>query len=205
MSIARRVTQGLIMSPALPAVATLGGWLRLDRIFEQSWRSVRRGQVRMLTPSEIHEAIRVFDNSIPYEQVRVVERSTLAQGIAALSGQVHLPQGQRLAVTVFHTLHFSTALQPGNADMPWMIHELTHVWQYCQWGPRYMTDALQAQSRYGPDAYDFSAGVASGWAWEAFNPEQQAEIARAYYEALQAGTGAEVYQPYIAVLQRARG
>jgi hypothetical protein len=205
MSIARRMTQGLIGSPALPAVATLGGWLRLDRVLEWSWRLARRSHVRMLTPVEIHEAIRVFDNSIPYEEVRVVEHSSLAQRIAALSGKVHLPQGQRLAVTVFHTLHFSTALQPGNADVPWMIHELTHVWQYCQWGPRYMTDALQAQARYGPEAYDISAGVAAGWAWEAFNPEQQAEIARAYYEALQVGTGAEVYEPYVEVLRRGRG
>jgi hypothetical protein len=204
MGFARAATQRLIMSPALPAVAILGGWLRLDRLFEVSWRWARRDRVRRLQPVEIHEAERVFGHSIPYEDVRIVEASPLALRIAALSGQVHLPQGKNLAVTVFYTIHFGTKLRPDNRDMPWLAHELTHVWQYCQRGPRYLTDALRAQSEYGEDAYKFEEGVAQGWAWEHFNPEQQGEIARAYYRGLVQGQDVSALQSYIDVLRRGR-
>jgi hypothetical protein len=204
MGVARAVTQRLIMSPVLPAAAILGGWLRLDRLFEVSWRQARRDRVRRLRPAEIHEAERIFGPSIPYEDVRIAEASPLAQRIAALSGHVHLPQGKNLAVTVFYTVHFSTELRSDNQDMPWLAHELTHVWQYCQRGPRYLTDALRAQSEFGPDAYKFEDGVAQGWAWEQFNPEQQGEIARAYYKGLIQGGDVSALQPYVDVLRRGR-
>ena len=204
MGVARAVTQRLIKSPALPAAAILGGWLRLDRMFEVSWRWARRDRVRRLSPIEIHEAERVFGNSIPYEEVRVVEESPLALRTAALSGQVHLPQGKNLAVTVFYTIHFTTELRSDNRDMPWLTHELTHVWQYCQRGARYLTDALQAQAEYGKDAYKFEEGLAEGWAWDRFNLEQQGEIARAYYRGLVQGRDVSAFQPYIDVLRGAR-
>lgn len=204
MGVARAVTQRLIKSPALTAAAILGGWLHLDRMFEVSWRWARRDRVRRLKPVEIHEAERVFGQSIPYEDVRVVEASPLALQIAALSGQVHLPQGKNLAVTVFCTIHFTTELRPDNRDMPWLAHELTHVWQYCQRGARYLTDALRAQAEYGKDAYKFEEGLAEGWAWEQFNPEQQGEIARAYYKGLVQGRDVSALQPYIDVLRRGR-
>ena len=108
----------------------------------------------------------------------------MALWIAALSSHVHLEQDRPLGVTIFCTVHFTTELRSANADLPWLIHELTHVWQYCQRGPRYLVDALQAQSKHGADAYDIQEGLAKGWAWETFNLEQQSEIASALYRAL---------------------
>jgi hypothetical protein len=204
MGIARSVTQAFLKSPVLPATAIVGGWLRLDRLYEVSSRWARRSRVRRLSPLEIQEAERVFGNSIPYEDVRVVEESPFAKRIAALSGRVHLPQGERLAVTVFKTIHFTTKLRPEVQDMPWLIHELTHVWQYCQRGTRYLSDALQAQARHGEGAYDFETGLEEGWDWDEFNLEQQGDIARAYYRALIAGRAVKVYEPHIDVLRSAR-
>jgi hypothetical protein len=200
MSVARSITQGFIKSPILPAAAAFSGWLRLDRLAEALWRSARRGKARRLHPMEIHEAIRVFGNSIPYEDVLVVEESALARRIAALSGRVHLPQGKHLAVTLFRTVHFSTGLGVDNKDMPWLVHELTHVWQYYQRGPRYLTDALRVQAEYGQDAYTIGKGIAEGWLWEQFNLEQQGDIAREYYRALVEGRDVSAYRRYIDVL-----
>ena len=204
MGISRFITRALIQGPVLPAMAILGGLLGLDRLVDRSSRRVRRGQARRLTPPEILEAERVFGNAIPYEDVRVVESSGLAKSIAALSNRVHLQQQGNLAVTVFNTIHFSTELETDLGDMPWLIHELTHVWQYCHRGPRYLTDALQAQSQLGDGAYDIRQGMAEGWPWERFNPEQQGDIARDYYRALVARRDAsalQVYEPYLKVLR----
>jgi hypothetical protein len=88
--------------------------------------------------------------------------------------------------------------------MPWLIHELTHVWQYSHRGPRYLTDALQAQSQLGEEAYDIEQGMAEGWPWERFNLEQQGDIARGYYKALLAHHDAHalrVYEPYVKELR----
>jgi hypothetical protein len=201
MPIARSIIQGFIKSPILPAITIVGGWLRLDRLFEVTWRWMRRKRVRRLRPLEIQEAERVFGDTIPYEDIRIVERSPLALWIASLSRQVHLAQDKRLGVTIFYTIHFGTELQPDNADMPWLVHELTHVWQYVRRGPRYLADALQAQSEQGRDAYEIQQGLIEGWAWEQFSLEQQGEIARAFYKALLRDQDTTVYRPYIAVLR----
>lgn len=203
MGIARSLTQGLFKSRAFPAAAAALGVLRIDRVINASSRWVSRDQVRRMHPPEIHEAQRVFGNSISYQDVRVVEASPVAQRIAELSGHVHLEQDEKLAVTVFNTIHFSTELQPDIKDMPWMIHELTHVWQYFRMGSRYLGLALQAQALHGKKAYDISQGLDEGWTWDQFNLEQQGNVARAYYRAQLKGKDTEVFEPYVAVLKGA--
>ena len=204
MGVARSITQRLIKSPVLPAAVILGGWLRLDRLFEVSWRRARRDRVRLLTPVEIHEAQRVFANTIPYEKVRVAENSPFALRLASLSGHVHLRSDRPLGVTVFFTIHFTGELAPENRDMPWLIHELTHVWQYSRWGPRYLASALQAQAKDGWDAYNIDKGLAEAWPWDQFNFEQQGDIARAYYRALIGEQDVSVFEPYVKILRSAK-
>jgi hypothetical protein len=133
--------------------------------------------------------------------VRIVENSPVAHRIARLSGQVHLEQNRPLGMTIFHTIHFTQALDPDYADMPWLIHELTHVWQYLQRGPRYLTDALRAQAQLGEEAYDIEQGLTEGWPWSKFNAEQQADIARDYYRALVSGQNLITFSPYINILR----
>jgi hypothetical protein len=204
MGVARSVTQRMLKGSVLPALATVGGWLRLDRAFEGTWRFARRKRIRMMRPMEIHEAERVFGSSIPFERVRIVEDSPLARRVAALSGQVHLEQDRPLAVTLFLTIHFTHRLSRDTSDMPWLAHELTHVWQYLQRGPRYLTDALRAQAQHGKAAYDITKGVAEGWPWDAFNAEQQGEIARELYKALVKGDDVGPFLTYAEVLQGKR-
>jgi hypothetical protein len=202
MGIARSITQAFLKSPVLPATATVAGWLKIDRLFDNTWRWTNRGRVRRMLPAEIDEAERVFGHTIPYLDVRLVESSPVAARIARLSGQVHMAHDTALAVTIFNTIHFERDLRPDNADMPWLIHELTHVWQYVQHGPRYLTDALQAQARAGKEAYSIEEGIAQGWPWERFNLEQQGDVAKAYYYALRDGLDLRPYAAYAAVLRR---
>ena len=88
--------------------------------------------------------------------------------------------------------------------MPWLVHELTHVWQYCQLGPRYLVDALQAQAEYGHAAYDIETGLAECWPWDRFNLEQQGDVARACYLTLSKGDDASAFDPYSTTLRTAR-
>jgi hypothetical protein len=200
MTLGRSITQMFLKGRILLVLAAVVEWLRLDRALDTTARWVRRRSRRMLTPVEIHEALRVFGNSIPYEDVRIVEDSALARRVARISSSVHLAQEQKLAVTLFRTVHFSTRLAQDGSDMPWLIHELTHVWQYCQWGPRYLVDALHAQAEHGHAAYDITQGMAEHWPWNKFNFEQQGDVARACYVALSAGDDASRFAPYAAVL-----
>lgn len=185
----------------LDALADLVGRIYLDRCIELVWRTVRRDGMRRLHPQEIRAAEHVFGYTFPYEDVRVYENSPFAAFLVSLSNRVHLPQDRGLGVTVFNTIHFSVQLEPDHADIPWLIHEMTHVWQYRQYGPRYLVDALQAQAEFGHGAYEFREGVAQGRPWERFNPEQQADIARAFYKALVQGQDVAEFRPYIGKLR----
>jgi hypothetical protein len=202
MTLGRSITQTLLKGRVLLVVAGVVEWLRLDRVFDTTARWVWQSG-RMLTPLEIHEALRVFGNSIPYEDVRIVEDSALARRVARISSRVHLAQENKLAVTLFRTIHFSTRLGQDGSDIPWLIHELTHVWQYCQWGPRYLVDALHAQAEHGHAAYDITQGIAERWPWDRFNLEQQGDVARACYVALSTSDDPSQFAPYTFVLRNA--
>ncbi len=58
-----------------------------------------------------------------------------------------------MAVTVFSTIHFSRRInpQPGNSDMGWLIHELTHAAQMEHVGSQFMGEAVYDQGAAGYD------------------------------------------------------
>jgi len=204
MGFARSITQSLLRGHFLLILAGVSERLRLDRAFDTSWRWARRRVGRMMTPLEIHEAQRVFGNSIPYEDVRIIEDSVLARKIAQLSSRVHLAQDKKLAVTLFNSIHFSAHLEREGRDMPWLVHELTHVWQYGQLGPRYLVDALQAQAAQGHAAYEIETGLAERWPWAKFNLEQQGDVARECYLTLLKGGDTSTFDPYSRTLRTAK-
>jgi hypothetical protein len=100
--------------------------------------------------------------------------------------------------------------------MPWLIHELTHAWQYQHTGWTYIVRALSAQFRYGPAAYDFGGEAnlikcrQAHWTIKNFNPEQQGDIARYYYACARSTNAIDepnkqnalsAYRPYICDIQ----
>jgi hypothetical protein len=173
---------------------------------------------RRLYSWEIQEARRVFANALAYSPVRICECASWPDTIKRLGSWVkRVPyNGMPNAVTLGNTCYFpirmlETPVQPGNADhykIGWLIHELTHAWQFQRMGWGYLIQALQAQLGQGAQAYDFGgeAGLLDafqqGKTLAGFNLEQQGDICRSYYERLCNGADVSAWQPYIAEIQQ---
>jgi hypothetical protein len=130
---------------------------------------------RKLTPTEIAEAKKVFGNNLNYNQIQVDENSLFAWMGSKFNKINHL------GVVVFNSINFNCKLNCNcyNHDMGWMIHELTHILQFNKVGSAYIFYALYAQHTSG-----YYVGDVTNKKLEDFNFEQQAEIARFYYEGL---------------------
>lgn len=130
---------------------------------------------RTLTELEIIEAAKVLGKSLSYHKVRIDEDSWIASVGAWLKGSLGM------GVALWHTINFNRKIhpEPGNADMCWLIHELTHVAQYEAVGSRYIGEALHAQMTSGYH-YGGMKGL-EGKHLRDFNREQQGDIIRDAY------------------------
>jgi hypothetical protein len=173
--------------------------------------------VRDLFAWEVHEARRVFANGLIYERVRVHECTTWPNKVHRLGMWV---QGQPYsgipnAITLGNNCYFPVRLLSTNvpADnpefykLPWLMHELTHAWQYQHMGWGYLLKALGTQIRHGAAAYNFGGEEGllerrlEGWAFNNFNLEEQGEIASSYYKQLVRGADVNAWMPFIAEIQ----
>ncbi len=161
--------------------------------------------VRPLYEYEIGEARRVFGEALRYERVRVHENNGWTDALDRLGRRLKglPPMGPQdhNAVTLGYNCFFPVTLpaslipvgQPLDYCMPWLIHELTHAWQFEKMGWGYVVRALSAQLNLKGAAYDFGpfdqlvTRRSQGATLTDFNPEQQGHITRAYYEALRRG------------------
>ena len=174
-------------------------------------------QVRPLYIWEIQEAWRVFGSSLDYEHVRVhegVRWTYMADRIGSWMKRTPY-SGAPKALTLGYHCYFPLNLpatpvaiaHPDHYKMSWLIHELTHIWQFQRLGWRYMVIALQAQLRQGEKAYDFGDEIGlseryrEGWKLADFNLEQQGDITRTYYERLCQGQDVSAWLPYIKEIQ----
>lgn len=169
--------------------------------------------IRPLYAWEIQSAQRVFGNRIAYSCVRIHEcvawPDTIKQIGLRLQGAP--PSKEHNAITLGNHIFFpirlpAHPLQPGDPDQvlfAWLIHELTHVWQYQSMGWRYLVKALYLQFRHGAHAYDYGgetgllARLEKGWKFEDFNLEQQGDITRAYYQRLVQQKDLHAWTPYL--------
>jgi hypothetical protein len=171
---------------------------------------------RSLTAFEIDEARLVFSGSLNLGHIHVHEKARWPDWIAALGARFHNdPPPSHNAVTLGNHIYFPVTIltSPSNdagqslSQMAWLIHELTHCWQYQQRGIAYFFDALRAQVRLGSQAYAYGwrAGLeralAEGKRFHDFNPEQQGEITRHYYYRLKQGFEVDAWLPWILTLQ----
>ena len=146
---------------------------------------------RLLTTPEATEARRVFGESLPYDRTFVSETSTWTNTVDDFGQRL---RGQKRqsdnAITLWDTSHFPVPLKTSQKDidsgnvwhMAWLIHELTHQWQYHRLGWPYLFRALGTQLSQGRDGYKYSVEGKARLA--EFNLEQQGDIARDYYFAL---------------------
>lgn len=167
---------------------------------------------RYLTAFEKAEARLVFGDGLDYTRAWVWDNTPLPNWVADVGAAIRFQRRTwDNAVTLGDTSYFPMTLQaesdPGH--MPWLIHELTHQWQFQRAGWRYLLEALGVQVRSGPKGYDYSdnksskeaaltEAKASGKRLADFNREQQGDIARDYYSALKQGRAVTAWEPFIA-------
>lgn len=176
---------------------------------------------RRLTPLEITEARLVFGDGINYDQVWIAENEPLPNTIGDIGAA--LSKTQRAAdnaVVIGDTVYFprEVAITPEMLEakdltlMAWLVHELTHIWQYERRSWAYLTEALQVQVQMGAACYDYNEGLPSkedalraahqkGKKFDDFNVEQQGDIARDYYWRLKNGWDVSPWEPYLPSLR----
>ncbi|MCJ7512428.1 MAG: DUF4157 domain-containing protein [Anaerolineales bacterium] len=171
---------------------------------------------RSLSSWELGECRRVFGESIAWERVQVFEDRAWPRWLSAVGAKLRRqPPPAHNAVTLGHRMYFSRRLNthPGGpqpqrrSDLAWLVHELTHVWQYERHGPRALRDAakLHLGSGVDPYAYGGEAGLSPSPAPKSladFNMEQQAEIAGDYYSRLASGQDTQAWEPFVERLRR---
>jgi hypothetical protein len=163
---------------------------------------------RPLTPHEIQEARRVFGENFDVDSVKIFEGNELPNFMDDIGNILkNMPKRDervKNAITIGNWVLFGRPLATERPhDMSWMIHELTHVWQYQTMGWEYLTKALDAQKNLGAKAYDFGGenGLKSsrkkGSRLKDFNMEQQGDIAKKYYQRLSEGGDTSAWDDYI--------
>ena len=117
---------------------------------------------------EIEMARTVFGNSINYRRVRIDEH--------AICG----PRQYRFAYVSFYTIN-----SWGPMHNSFLLHELTHVWQYERLGAVYIPRALRAQ--FSEPGYNYGGAsnlrnqLEAGNDFSTFNLEQQGDIVSDYF------------------------
>jgi hypothetical protein len=172
---------------------------------------------RRLTPSEVREAQLVFASEVPYNQVWIHESARWPNWLASIGSTLFgtPPPAGGNAITLGHSCYFPHKLRTSDTDlearvfgdMGWLLHELTHVWQYHHTGSSYITKALRSQLGKGQKAYDYGgmaglqAATNANRSLNDFNPEQQGDIARDYYVRLKLNLSKDAWEPFVAELK----
>jgi hypothetical protein len=160
---------------------------------------------------EIVEARLVFGDRLTYAHVRVHEcvawPDTIHRLGKSLRGLPPPPPGEHNAVTLGNHCYFPLAMseQPTPPDNPfgmsWLMHEITHAWQFQTIGWLYFFRAVMAQLTGKPYDFGGEAGLRAarerGDTLFSFNPEQQGDITRSYYVRLKTGQDVSAWQPFI--------
>ncbi len=188
------------------------------KLFEQLRESIQQGiaragfRPRPLTAQEIREARKVFGEQVDYQKVLIFEGNEVPNRIDDIGRWLkRMPKRDRLvknAITFGNWCLFGRLIQTQRAhDMGWLVHELTHVWQFQHMGWRYLLEALQSHRKSGAKAYDFGgeSGLEQhrriGTRFTDFNLEQQGDIAKHYYRRLAEGKDPGIWGFYIRQLR----
>jgi hypothetical protein len=162
-------------------------------------------KMRKLTEFERGEAQKVFGNRLKYDEIRIFEGAGLPNLLDDLGRFLkQMPRREinvKNAITLGNNAFFGRELKtdeikPGAtnltkaqlAEMSWLIHELTHAWQYQTLGWSYLWTAWDAQTKLGSKVYDFGGEEnlkkrsKEGGKLKEFNLEAQGGIVQKFFE-----------------------
>jgi hypothetical protein len=149
---------------------------------------------RTLRPDELAAAQQIFDNGLDFTRVRVSEGSQVPNMVGQIGALMRgKPAPQANAITVGNTSYFPRDLTSDIVDIAWLMHELTHQWQYQHFGIRYLAEAIAASTYVycNPGEDPHTALIrchTEGKTFGDFNREQQGDIVRDYYFAQKQAT-----------------
>jgi len=132
--------------------------------------------------------------ALRYGDVRVVEGG-LFDLIFKLNGH--------LAFATWHTVCLPRTGRHTRRDLPIVVHELTHVYQYERVGSRYLSEAIYTLIKTKRDCYNYGGShglvgaCAVGQRYCHYNREQQAMITQDYYTLRVRGSDVASYEPFI--------
>ena len=151
--------------------------------------------IRALRAEELAEVEKVFSTGLDVTRVRLQENVSLPDLVGRIGARLRgAPPPEHNAITLGNTSYFPVLLttnDPANTlwlrDMGWLMHELTHQWQYQHDGIVYLYQAMFKSPTYqyapsGESQDDALKGFSkAGRVFRDFNREQQGDIVRDYY------------------------
>ena len=167
--------------------------------------------VRILNDKELAEVEKVFSTGLDLTRVRVNENNSLPDWIGQIGAKLRgTPPPEHNAITLGNTSYFPISLttnDPNNAlwlrDMGWLMHELTHQWQYQHAGIIYLYQAMFKSPTYqyapiGQSQDEALKGFSkAGKVFRDFNREQQGDIVRDYYFFLKQQRDVSAWDTYL--------
>lgn len=148
-----------------------------------------------LTPKEINMIAGVLgQDALRFSDIRVVEGG-LFDLIFKLNGN--------LAFATWHSINLPRTGKHTRANLPIVVHELTHVYQYERVGTRYLGEAIYMLIKTKRDCYNYGglAGLtdacAVGTCYSDFNREQQAKITQDYFYYCERDADVTAFEPFI--------
>ena len=149
-----------------------------------------------LTKDEIAMITQVLGpQSLRFSEIRIAEGG-LFDLIFKVNGN--------LAFATWHTICLPRTGNHTRANLPILVHELTHVYQYERVGSRYLGEAIYVLVKTKRDCYSYgktaglTAAIANGKRYCDYNREQQAMITQDYFALTQHEADVSVYEPFIA-------
>lgn len=109
-----------------------------------------------------------------------------------------------LAFATWHTINLPRTGRHTRANLPIVVHELTHVYQYERVGSRYLGEAIYVLIKTKRDCYNYGgveglhSACAAGRSFADFNREQQAKITQDYFDLHEKGSDVTAYEPFLA-------
>jgi hypothetical protein len=151
---------------------------------------------RPLNDEELRAAAAVLGKrAIRYHDIRVAHG-----GVVDLVFRLN----KNRAFVTWHTINVPIDTQE---NLPVMVHELTHVYQFERVGSIYIGQGLWVQRKMGRDAYHYGgadglkSGLATGKRYCHYNREQQGQIAQDFCALMHSGRDTTAYEPFIQELR----